>query len=310
MIRMLLALALVAAVSGGAAADQGGDPPAGEAAVRKGTPDKFAKAAGDAFRAAVAADKEGDLRSALGLYQKAFAISPHPSTIYNIADLQRRLNLLPLALKSYETYLVIAPTAADKQQVEALIAKLEKTPGMLWVSTPPASDPQAIDLTSAYILVDGEIKKQPGVESHAGPYGYKEGFGIDLRGGEHVVDVVTAVSFGSSSCKFGPGENHECMVRAPPRTDGAVVFNASNRSLEVRLPNDANRRSRSEVRFDLPPGKQRLQLRDRSFECPTIPVDVPKGGDLAYVFVATTEYDRLERCRSVTVTQHKLHFAP
>lgn len=280
-------------------------------AVRKGSPDKFVKAAGEAFRAAVAADKSGDLRAALGLYQKAFAISPHPSTIYNIADVERRLNQLPQALKSYEIYLAIAPTAADKVQVEALIDKLTKTPGMLWVSTAPPSDPQAIDLTDAYILIDGEIKKQPGVEIHAGPYSFREGFGVDLRSGMHVVDVVTAVSFGSAMCTFGPGENRECSVRAPPRSDGAVVFNSNERGIEVRVPAKTNRRSTSrEVRFDQPAGKQRLEVRDRSYECATIPLDVPKGGDVAYVFVSTTEHDRLERCRSLKTVQHKLHFTP
>lgn len=299
---MMRALLLLLAFTAGAIADD---------AVRKTTPDKFVKAAGEAFRAAVAADKAGDLRDALGLYQKAFAISPHPSTAYNIADVQRRLNMLPQALKSYEIYLAIAPTAADKAQVEALIDKLGKTPGMLWVSTSPPSDPQAIDLNDAYILIDGEIKKQPGVEIHAGPYNFREGFGVDIRAGEHVVDVVTPVSFGSAICKFGPGENRECSVRAPPRSDGSVVFNSNERSVEVRVPAKASRRNEArEVRFVLPAGKQRLEVRDRSFECNTIPVEVPKGGDVAYVFVATTEHDRLERCRTLKVVQHKLHFAP
>ncbi len=299
MMRATLLLALLARI---AAADS-------DAPVRKASPDKFAKAAGEAFQAAVAADKDGDLPTALGLYQKAFAISPHPSTIYNIADLERRLGQLPQALKSYETYLLIAPTAADKQQVEALLDRLQKTPGMLWVTTAPASDPSSIDLTSAYIIVDGEIKKQPGVEIHAGPYGYREGFGIDLRGGKHIVDVVTAVSFGSQDCKFGPGENTQCTVTAPPRTDGLVVFNSSEKPIEVRMPGKA-RSNRREIRFELPAGKQRLLLRDRSFECRTIPVEVPRGADVAYVYVATTEHDRLERCRAMTVTQHRLHFAP
>jgi len=281
---------------------------ADDAAVRKGTPDRFAKAAGEAFAAAVQADKDGDLRTALGLYEKAFAISPHPSTIYNIADVQRRLNLLPLALKSYETYLAIAPTAPDKKDVEATIAKLQATPGMLWVSSTPPSDSRSIDLTNAYILVDGEIKKQPGVEIHAGPYGYREGWGIDLRAGEHVIDVVTSVSFGSDDCKFGPGENRECTVVAPPRTDGAVVFNSSDRGLEVRLPGK-QRRTQREIRFELPSGKQRLLLRDRRFECKSIEIDVPKGGDVIYVFASTTQHDRLERCRDVTVTTKKLRFA-
>ncbi len=301
---MMRALLLLVAVTRIAAAEP-------DDAVRKGTPDKFVKAAGEAFRAAVAADKAGDLRDALGLYQKAFAISPHPSTAYNIADVQRRLNQLPAALKSYEIYLAIAPAAADRIQVEALIDKLDKTPGMLWVSTAAASDPQAIDLTDAFILIDGEIKKQPGVEIHAGPYSYREGFGVDIRSGEHVVDVVTAVSFGSATCKLGPGENRECSVRAPPRTDGSVVFNSNERSVEVRIPAKAKSRNEArEVRFVLPGGKQRLELRDRSFECPTIPIEVPKGGDVAYVYASTTEHDRLERCRSMKLVQHKLHFAP
>jgi len=276
-------------------------------AVRKGTPDKFVKAAGEAFRAAVAADKAGDLRDALGLYQKAFLISPHPSTAYNIADVLRRLNVLPAALKSYEIYLAIAPTAADKAQVEALVDKLTKTPGMLWVSTPSPSDPQAIDLTNAYILIDGEIKKQPGVEVHAGPNGFREGYGFDLRAGEHVVDVVTEVSFGSAVCSFGPGESKECSVRAPPRSDGSVVFN-SNDGVKVRVPPKPKGRNQArEVRFDLPAGKQRLQISDRSFECNSMMIEVPKG-DIAYVFVSTTEHDRLERCRTLKVVQHKLHF--
>ena len=268
MMRTLLILALLASPASPASADD---------AVRKGASDKFAKAAGEAFKAAVQADKDGDLRAALGLYEKAFAISP---------------------------------TAADKKDVETVIDKLAKTPGMLWVSTSPASDPRAIDLTNAYILVDGEIKKTPGVEIHAGPYNFREGFGMDLRAGDHTVDVVTSVSFGSQTCKFGPGENRECTITAPPRTDGAVVFNSSDRGLEVRVPDkDKNRRrTQREIRFDLPGGKQRLLLRDRSYECPTVPIDVPKGGDLAYVFVQTTEHDRLERCRSVTVVQHRLKF--
>ena len=298
---MTRALLLVAALCAVAAAD--------DTAVRKGTPDKFAKAAGDAFTQAVAADKAGDLRTALGLYEKAFAISPHPSTIYNIADVQRRLNLLPLALKSYETYLAITPNAADKKDVEALMAKLQATPGMLWVATSPPSDSRAIDLTNAYIIVDGDVKKQPGVEIHAGPYNYREGFGIDLRAGEHIIDVVTSVSFGSDDCKFGPGENRECTVVAPPRTDGSVVFNSNDRGLEIRMPGKG-RTEKREIRFDLPPGKQRLLLRDRSFECTPITIDVPRGGDVIYVFASTTEHDRLERCRQVTVTQKKLSFSP
>jgi len=131
---LALALALACALAGTHPAS------ADDTAKRKATPDKFAKAAGEAFRDAVAADKAGDLRTALGLYQKAYGISPHPSTVYNIADVQRRLLLYADALKSYETYLALLPSADDRKDIEAILDALSKMPGTLHLVTAGASE--------------------------------------------------------------------------------------------------------------------------------------------------------------------------
>ena len=305
-----LTVALACALAGvGVGIGAGGRTAAADDAKRKATSDKFTKAAGEAFRDALAADQAGDLRTALGLYLKAYGISPHPSTIYNIADVQRRLQLFPDALKSYETYLALAPAADDRRDVEATIDKLARTPGTLHLLTADASDPNAVDWKSAYVLIDGEIKLRPGAAPQPQKeYGNQLGFALPIPAGTHMVDVVTPITHGHQTCRVEVGSRGACRLTAKPRIDGRLVVNASARNLSVRA--DAkDRLSLSGLRVELPPGKRKLIVRDRSFECRPISVDLPAGGDVQYVFVATTEYE-FERCRALDVKQQRLAFAP
>jgi tetratricopeptide (TPR) repeat protein len=301
----LLPAALAAfAALGSLAAPAAADDPA----KRKATPDKFVKAAGEAFVQAVEADKAGDLKTALGLYQKAYAISPHPSTIYNIADVQRRLLLFADALKSYETYLALAPGAADRKDVEAVIDKITKTPGTLLVSTVEASDPDAVDLKNAYVLVDGEVKIKPGTAPQPlKAWGTRIGFMIPVPGGVHVVDVVTAITHGHQACSVSVGGEGFCMVKAKPRIDGRLVINSSERNLSVRT--EPKGKTIVGQRVDLPAGKHRLLVRDRSYECSPVAVTLPAGDDVQLVFLSTPDYE-FERCRSIDVKQQRLTFAP
>lgn len=298
----LAALATLAAPAAPASAD--------EPAKRKATPgDKFTKAAGEAFVAAVAADQAGDLRTALGLYQKAYAIAPHPSTIYNIADVQRRLLQLADALKSYETYLALSPGAADRRDVEAVIDKITKTPGMLMLGTAAASNPNAVDFKSAYVLVDGEVKVKQGTPPKPlRSYGDQVGFAIPVAGGQHVIDVVTAITHGQQTgCRVPAGGDGFCNITAKPRVDGRLVVSSSERNIYVRL--EPKGKSIVGQRVDVPAGKHRLLVRDRSYECKPITVDVPAGGDIAYVFISTPDYE-FERCRALDVKLQRLTFAP
>jgi hypothetical protein len=70
-----------------------------------------------------------------------------------------------------------------------------------------------------------------------------------------------------------------------------------------------NRTSLTGARVELPAGKRKLLVRDRSFECRPIAVELPPGGDVQYVFVSTTEFE-FERCRALDVKQQRLVFAP
>jgi tetratricopeptide (TPR) repeat protein len=300
-IAVAVALALGGAPAGTASAD--------DTAKRKGTPDKFTKAAGEAFTEAVTADKAGDLKTALGLYQKAYGISPHPSTAYNIADVQRRLLLYADALRSYETYLALAPSAGDRRDVEALIDKLAKMPGTMHLVTGAASDPNAVDWKSAYVLVGGELKLRPGTAPQPQQeFGGAPGYQLALPAGTYVVDVVTPITHGHQTCRVDVGGHGICRVSAKPRTDGRLVVNASQRHLSVYL-DPKSRASITGQRRELPAGKHKLLVRDRSYECRPIRIELPAGGDVQYVFVSTAEFE-FERCRALDVKQHRLRFSP
>jgi len=291
--RALAIAALVAAAAGDAAAD------------RKAAPDKFVKAASEAFTAAGAAEQAGDLRGALGLYQRAWEISPHPSTIYNIGDVQRRLGEVAAAIKAYETYLALLPGAPDRKEVEALLDKLARTPGTIVLETGPASDPNAVDFKSAYILVDGEPRVPPGaaVKRDGGGRPIVE---LEVRAGERIIDIVTALTFSSQRCKVGPNRRETCAVRAKPRIDGRVVISDGARVGVTATPKGDPLTGK---RFELAPGTHRLLVRDRSFECPPLVVEAPAGAsEVAYVFLASAEWSGFEHCRKLDLQQHRLRF--
>lgn len=274
----------------------------------KKEPDKFTKAAGEAFRAANAADASGDLRTALGLYEKAHAISPHPSTIYNIADVQRRLQMLRFAIKSYETYLVMSPDAPDRLEVEGMIEQLAKTPGTLIITTTEASDKNSLDLPAAYVIVDGKIEKKPGpVPELKGRN--KPGITLQVPPGEHVVDMVLPLTYAtSSSCDVGPGETRYCELKAEPRIDGNVVISSRDRRVDILT----EKRGKDMVyrRVELPAGKHRLIVKDRGYYCPPLPIETAGGNTVTYAFLATSEYDNFKRCRTFDIKQHRLQFEP
>lgn len=274
----------------------------------KQAPDKFAKAASDAFVAAGEADAKGDLHTALAFYEKAYAISPHPSTIYNLADVQRRLSLLRHAIKSYETYLVMSPGAKDRAEVEKLLEELAKTPGTLIVFTSEARDPRSLDLAAGYVLVSGEIKKKPGPVPTLKPRDRAE-IHIQVPPGEHVVDFVSSLTYATRECEVDPGGQRYCELEAEPRIDGNAVISAKNRRIDVSAERHGN--DLVYKRIELFAGKHRLIVKDRNYGCAPLAIEPVAGGNaIAYAFIGTNEYDGYKRCRTLDIKQHRLQFEP
>lgn len=292
------ALVVVALLAGVAAAQP-----------KKAPPDRFAKAASDSFRAALDADQANDLPTALGLYQKAFAISPHPSTAYNIADIFRRQGKLTDAITFFEVFLALSPSPKEARDVEEIIAKLAATPAVMKLESSPPSDPRSVDLASAYVLVNGEIVKRAGEPAAFDPRSNAPRVELSVPGGpEQQIDVVTPLSYGHVRCRLPPGEASQCTITMEPRIDGSLVFssNSERRDIELRI---GPKKDVSHERVKMKPGKQRLEIRDGNLECPSITTEVPKGTDVQFVYLDVTPTNFHLHCRPFKVKQHTLKFA-
>jgi tetratricopeptide (TPR) repeat protein len=273
---------LLAIVAGARIA--GADP----SSQRKAEPDKFAKAASEAFTAARAADEAGKLPEALRLYKKANEIAPHPSAVYNIADVERRMKDLRSAIKSYQTYLELAPDAPDRKEVEKLIAELQSTPGTVVIEA---------EETDAYLFVDGQQQKG------------KFPIGLDLPAGDHELDLITPISYGRDSCTVVAGNKRTCRIRTKPRMDGNVVISGP-RHLSHRKWKDGGVELETMKRFQLDAGHYELYILDKRRQCAPVALDVAKGDVLTYAYVDVPQHLNYKECNPVTLTQHVLHFKP
>jgi tetratricopeptide (TPR) repeat protein len=62
---------------------------------------------------------------ALAAFQRAFDASPIPAFLFNIGQCQRNLGAYEAAIFSFQRYLKLEPDAPNREQVEALIERLE-----------------------------------------------------------------------------------------------------------------------------------------------------------------------------------------
>jgi tetratricopeptide (TPR) repeat protein len=272
---------LVALLAGTAVADK---------PVRKTEPkvsDKFLKAASEAFARARVADEAGNLEEALKHYEKAHAISPHANTMYNIADLQRRLGRTGPAVWSYRKYLELAPQADDRPAVEALIRTLETAPGTLEVIVE--------DEATYRVFVDGKPLTRATIE---------------LPRGDHVVDVITPISATSTRCEVDAGAKRTCKISLPARVDGNTFLSGPH--WLYRSANSINGfRYEIKERFQMKPGKQSFKLSAYGDQqCAPLEFTVAAGDVVTYVWIDAPERRTFgkDECAKVTGTARVLKF--
>lgn len=224
-------------------------------------PDKLAAAAGEAFAKAKAADDKGDLDEADRLYRKALAIAPHPSTQYNLADVQRRKKNIQGAIDGYKKYLEMDPAAADRKAVEKMIADLEALPGTIVID---------VEESDALVFMDGE-PLQRGKDP-------KNPFVVEKPAGDHVVDVITAISHDNETCRSYHATRRDCRLRPKPRADGNIVISGPSGMYRTSMGHSGEPTIHLKGRFSLEPGKHQIYVtssRDR--QCKPLDITVAKG---------------------------------
>lgn len=286
---------------------------ADDKATKRKAADKYTKAAGEAFAAAIAADEAGDLDKAIGLYQKAWKIAPHPNTAYNLGDVSQRDGDLKDAIFWFEAYLALAPKASDRDAVTKMIAALAATPAILFIPEKEVDDRsgrETLEIATSYIFVDGTLVSKPGNQAqkrsgHSWPGIWVEVSGLE----EHVIDAVSSISYGEgihTHCSPPPGRQTVCVPSMPDVVPGNVVIGGHDAELRVRIEGkDGHLVGR---RFELPPGKHTIAITDRSYECSPLTIDVPADDSVRYVHIRT-EGDRLvPHCRPLKISQQLLTF--
>jgi len=272
--------------------------PEADTAHRKVEPpaDKLAAAAGEAFGRAKAADEKGDYDQALRLYRKALAISPHPNTQYNIADVQRRKKDFEGAIKSYRKYLEMDPQCSDRREVEQLIARLEAMPGTMIIE---------IEETGAKVFVEGEpIKVAPEPAKRGDGYTYT----LDMPAGAYSVDVVTAISHDNDNCYVYRGGKRSCRIRLRPRVDGNLIISGPKAMYRASMGYNG-KTTKLKQRYAVDPGRQELWV-NRSRQCKPMIVDVAGGDVITYVWAEVPEHwpSKYGECAELKYKVRKLKF--
>ena len=286
----VLALALTAAP---AAADRAafGPLPKPGPAVRKPAAVTWTAEALSTFADAIMADKAGDLEKAESFYRRGGSDENQPAVLYNLADVQRRMERTRDAIESYKKYLEAAPDAPDRAEVEKLIARLAATPPIVTVD---GEEPRAV------VYIDGVL---------AGPSPQS----VSLTEGKHVFDRISPTSYDHHAWTGKAGEVRHLQGYGNKETLGNVVLSAApGVQLSGRWRDDADREWELPSRTTLAPGRYQTTLFRDNYACNPLVFDVPKGDGVTFVYIDAPTRDPKERgaCLPITVKVKKVVFPP
>ncbi len=234
------------------------------------------------FVNAVIEDKAGDLSTAEHIYRQLLD-DGHPSTLYNLADIKRRLEHYPQAVEFYKKYLALAPHAPDRKEVENLIQLIETRPPVVVI------DGDDID---AVVLIDGKL---------VGPSPYLWMATV----GRHATDRIGPKSYARKTFSvFARGTQHLHMKYE--EADGNVVLAAGptlhlagkweDNGITYLLPG----------RITLPPGRYETYVKSDKHACNPISFEVPKGDDITYVYIDVKPGEVSERCTPLMAKQQTI----
>jgi len=80
----------------------------------------------EAFRRGSQHYKLGEFKEALQDFKAAFRAYEDPTFLFNIAQCERQLDQRDEAVRQYKMYLAEAPEAANREEVKAVVARLER----------------------------------------------------------------------------------------------------------------------------------------------------------------------------------------
>ena len=185
-------------------------------------------AAKQAFAVGTRAYANGEFRTALTSFQRAYELTGSPDLLYNIATVSDRMRRDEQALDAYEGYLEARPKSADREHVESRIDVLRAA-----IEARRRAELDAeIEARSAAIEAAARVKAERPLTEHVGP-GPGPWITIGV-GGAAVVAGAVLVGLGQRDQKSVesavPGSSYstveEMADRGPRRTKAGIALMA------------------------------------------------------------------------------------
>ena len=247
--------------------------------VRKSAPAGLDKDQLSAYVDAILKDKEGDLDGAVTRYQR---IKDIPAAMYNMADLERRMEDYERAVELYKKYLELAPNAPDRPAVQRLIEQLQRTPMTLVVDG---------DDLDAVVFIDGKP---------AGP----SPLVTQLAEGSHVVDRIGPESYEYRVIDAKPMKHLHQRGYGNEKPGNVVMSTPIAYSGSWK---DGERMFRMHDRFTLPPGRVDTFFFEPGRACSPVSFVVPADG-VVFVYVDAPRERKKGTCTPIKVTAQKIAF--
>ena len=224
-------------------------------------------AAIDRFADAILDDDAGDLAGAIRAYKSSLSASKQAATHFNLADVYRRAEDFTRAIEQYRLYLALAPRAADRAAVEALVAKLAALPAIVVFD---GREPGAV------IYVDGiRVGTSPLVRQ--------------VATGAHVVERIGPRRYGRDVLEVRPGQRVHKSIndRAEDGPAGNVIIAGTRDAISGSWTVEGVRYQMNQ-RYTLPAGHYATSFGHTGDGCPLLAFDVAAAPALTHVYVVAT----------------------
>ena len=185
-------------------------------------------AAKEAFAVGTRAYADGEFKTALTSFQRAYDLTGSPDLLYNIATVSDRMRRDEQALEAYEGYLEARPKSADREHVESRIDVLRAA-----IEARSRAELDAeIEARSAAIEAAARVKAERPLTQYVGP-GPGPWITIGV-GGAAIVAGAVLVGLGQRDQKSVesavPGSSYstvqEMADRGPRRTKAGIALMA------------------------------------------------------------------------------------
>ena len=211
------------------------------------------EAARAAFKEGEAAEKRKDWRGAIESYLRAYDLSPHPFTLYNVAVNYERVGELRESATFYRRYLDESQDAQDRARVERLLENLRKRPSTITIrTTPPGGE----------LWLDGaSIGRAPATR--------------DVPGGSHTVVARHGDRKQEKKVSVEYGEPQDVVLELSAQ-QGSLTIGSNVNGAIVEI--DGQAVGATPLTIDVPAGKHQVIVRAEGYSTSERTVVVPAEG--------------------------------